>query len=341
MTGPIADSAAGRAATWIMSFASSTPDLTEVESMLSPGVLAFRPAHTIQAELIAGMRLHGPLTVSSVRHHDEQRIGLVVRGPAATWFLHCSVDDEGRITSYSLISWPDIPGFDYRVHPSRELGATERATAHMLFEQTYDDADHDYLDHSLKHLGYLAIAVSHDEPIGFAIGETRDLDLPVLGSRPVSLGGLCCVAEQYRRHKIARWLGHAVLAAGVDVSAARQVLNCGRTAHPASLRMLSMNETAVPLPGQAPTTTQQEVGTAIAHAYGAAGFDPASFVCKGRGRPVGVPRVTADVLPEEWILFEPVDRAKGDTLLALCWAPNAPAGWSSPREHTRADNASP
>ena len=69
------------------------------------------------------------------------------------------------------------------------------------------------------------------------------------------------------------------------------------------------------------------LGQAIAEAYGVHGFDPETFVCLGSGQPIGYPDIEFDVEPHEWEIFEPVDRDRGDALLALAWAPDAPPGW--------------
>jgi hypothetical protein len=61
--------------------------------------------------------------------------------------------------------------------------------------------------------------------------------------------------------------------------------------------------------------------------YGVSGFDPDTFVCAGSGVPIGYPRIDMDVGPEEWDVFAPVNRERGDSLLGLCWIPDAPEGW--------------
>ena len=43
--------------------------------------------------------------------------------------------------------------------------------------------------------------------------------------------------------------------------------------------------------------------------------------------PIGFPIMEMDVQPEEWDAFAQVDRAHGDSLLGLCWLPDAPDGW--------------
>jgi hypothetical protein len=72
---------------------------------------------------------------------------------------------------------------------------------------------------------------------------------------------------------------------------------------------------------------QREVGQTVAEAYGVHGFDPETFVCIGSGRPIGYPNMVLGVDSHEWEIFEPVDRHRGDALLAIAWLPDAPAGW--------------
>lgn len=65
----------------------------------------------------------------------------------------------------------------------------------------------------------------------------------------------------------------------------------------------------------------------MAGAYGVEHFDPATFVCAGSGKAIGYPILDMDVEPEEWEVFAGVDRDRGDSLLGLCWVPDAPEGW--------------
>jgi len=83
----------------------------------------------------------------------------------------------------------------------------------------------------------------------------------------------------------------------------------------------------VPRRGCRPTAWQQDVGAAIADAYGVHAFDPDTFVCHGAGVPIGYPIMEMDLRPEEWEVFGPVNRDRGDSLLGLCWWPDAPEGW--------------
>jgi hypothetical protein len=108
---------------------------------------------------------------------------------------------------------------------------------------------------------------------------------------------------------------------------AARALNCGRMAHPASYRLMSRSPSAVPKRGVPPTLWQQEVGAAIAAAYGVEHFDPATFVCHGSGTPIGYPVIDIDAAPEEWEVFRPVNRDRGDSLLGIAWMGDPPAGW--------------
>jgi hypothetical protein len=73
--------------------------------------------------------------------------------------------------------------------------------------------------------------------------------------------------------------------------------------------------------------TLRHSGSAIAEAYGVRDFDPETFVCIGGGTPTGYPRIEFDVEPHEWEVFKPVDRDRGDALLAIAWVPDYPPDW--------------
>lgn len=219
---------------------------------------------------------------------------------------------------------------------SVDLTDADRARAHALFEVAYGGANHEYLDASIQRLGHVALAFVESDGgadgwlVGFAIGGARVLDLPRLGPSPVALAGVACVADEARRQGLFRRMemaavGAAFTAAGVPP--AERVLACGRMAHPVSFRSMRTQAGVVPVAGLVPSAWHQEVAQAVVKAYGAPGFDPVTFVCKGSGAPVGEPRLDYEVEPEEWEVFRPVDRSRGDTLLGMCWTPDAPPGW--------------
>ncbi len=234
------------------------------------------------------------------------------------------------------------------VYKSAEMTSIMRAQLHYLFDLTYDQADHEYLDKSLSILRYIAVArfmedvpiepdygrtlvsggdcgQDTDQLVGFALGETRQLDLPGLPAQQVGLAGLCCIDPRYRRRGLFRDLERSVIREGLDKLLNGRILIAGRMAHPASFRIMASNPTVVPKYNVVPTEFQQQVGQIVADNYGVSSFDPITFVCKGNGHPIGYPRMTVKVDPEEWRVFASVDRANGDSLLALSWIPDAPS----------------
>ncbi len=310
------------------------------------------------------------------------------------------------------------------VIPTAELSEAERIAIHEIFDATYASADHEYLDKSIAHLRYVALArvggadneVSDDrdlergealaddpvalpreavslveappEPaitglatqvagsedsrpaaagpqpltapgqvtsgevqlatgqcqpasrddqltgnrrlVGFALGETRSLDLPGLADQQVGLAGLCCVEARSRRRGLFYALERRALTEGFEgLGPLRhgRLLAAGRMAHPASFRVMTANPGVVPRPGVAPSDFQQEVGRVIAACYGVVDFDPLNFVCRGSGHPIGYPRMVVEVDPAEWEVFTAVDRENGDSLLGLSWLPDPPPGW--------------
>jgi hypothetical protein len=202
---------------------------------------------------------------------------------------------------------------------------------HRLFDETYSQADHGYLDKSIQLLRFVAIAAAgtgrRADIIGFALGGTRILDLPGLPGQRVGLAGLCCVDMAHRRRGLFRMLETRVIVEGTDRHRKGRLLLAGRMAHPASLRITNANPGALPRPGVVPSAFQQEVACAVASCYAVDDFDPLTFVCRGRGSPIGYPRMDIDADAQEWKLFANVDRDRGESLLALFWIPDAPPGW--------------
>jgi hypothetical protein len=196
-----------------------------------------------------------------------------------------------------------------------------------LFAENYRDANLAYLEKNLGKLRYLGFARGPGgEPAGFALGEIRTFEVPRMGPTVVRLAGLCCVSPSFRRQKLFGRLENLAMVDPNDPPHALQ-LSCGRTAHPASFRNFFRNPGAVPRPGRKPTEWQQEVGVAVAEAYGSPGFDPETFVVKGSGVPIGWPLIEIEATPEEWEMFAAVDRSQGDSLLGIAWAPTPPDGW--------------
>lgn len=225
---------------------------------------------------------------------------------------------------------PDTPGdfsdFELDVRESSALSEGERRELQALFEQSYRQANPEFLERSLKRLRYVARSLHEGKPSGFALGETRWLELPRLPAQSVSMAGICCIRSDLRRRGLFGKLAALTLGAGDAPQPARRLLS-GRMAHPAALRRMAASPTVVPKPGVPPTAWQREVGQAIAEAYGVYGFDAETFVCLGNGVPIGYPIIDFEVEPHEWEVFGPVNRDRGDALLALAWHPDAPPGW--------------
>jgi hypothetical protein len=248
------------------------------------------------------------------------------------------LDRHDRVRENRAVKAPD--GMTVTVVAAAGLPGSLRGALHGLFDEAYSQADHGYLDKSLELLRFAAVAAAggtareaaagtsrREEIIGFALGESRILDLPGLPGQRVGLAGLCCVHSAYRRRGLFRMLEAGVIAAGTDRPGSRRLLMAGRMAHPASLRVMSGNPGTLPRPGVVPSAFQQEIAREVARCYAVGDFDPLTFACRGHGRPIGYPRMDIDAGAEEWKLFASVDRDKGDSLLALSWIPDAPSGW--------------
>ncbi len=220
----------------------------------------------------------------------------------------------------------DLSSFHFKVVETDKLSAEDLQKVFSLFDMNYRQANRAYLEKSLATLRYLALAEHEGTTAGFSLGECRVMDLPHLPAQVVNLAGICCIAPQFRRRGLFAELERLTLAAG-EVPPHSRRLTCGRMAHPAGMRVFVRHPTVVPKPGVRPTSWQQEVGQALAAAYGSHAFDPETFICIGSGEPIGYPIIEFQVEPWEWAVFRQVNRDRGDALLAMVWTPDAPPGW--------------
>jgi hypothetical protein len=220
----------------------------------------------------------------------------------------------------------DLASFDFRVVETDKVSAEDFQKILALFQANYRQANRVYLEKSLETLRYVALAEHEGTMVGFGFGESRVIDLPRLPAQVVNLAGICCIAPQFRRRGLFEQLEYRTMLATQMPPHSRR-LTCGRMAHPAAMRKMALHPTVVPKPGVRPTPWQQEVGQAIAAAYGSHAFDPETFVCIGSGQPTGYPIIDFEVEPWEWEVFKQVNRDRGDALLAMVWTPEAPPGW--------------
>ncbi len=228
----------------------------------------------------------------------------------------------------------DIADIEFKTLATDSLSDEDRAIMFGLFDSCYRQADHAYLEDTMARLSFASLAFHDETPVGFGLGEVRLMDLPCLPLAAVVLGGLTCVMPEFRRRGLVAELGQRSIIASTRASTRasapgghERTLLCGRSAHPAGFRVFLRNESVVPRRGCPPTPWQQKVGQVIANAYGVVAFDPLTFACTGSGKPIGYPILEIDVEPEEWELFRPVDRDRGDSLLSMVWIPSAPPGW--------------
>jgi len=221
----------------------------------------------------------------------------------------------------------DVSNLEVRVGASAATSPAEIEDVLRLFEACYRRANREYVERSLGTLRNVATARDGDLLVGFCLGETRIMEVPRLGAHTVALPGICCIARVWRRRGLSGRLVGLSMGHEAPPTIGERLLIGARMAHPASSRRASRAQSVVPKRGIRPTHWQQEVGWAVARAYGATDFDTEHFVIRGTGAPIGYPDMEIDAEAEEWELFEHVDRDRGDALLTITWAPAAPPGW--------------
>jgi hypothetical protein len=220
-----------------------------------------------------------------------------------------------------------IDDIDMRVVRTNALKKDDLEMVHQLFDQSYRQANHAYLEKSFSRLRYIAIATFGETPAGFAVADIIETRIPRMAEpQIVNLAGICCVAAEFRRMGLFRKLeGLAAGASGIS-RVGKRTLVCGRMAHPASFRTISRSPAVIPKYGVPLSDWQKEVGLRVAGLYGV-NLDPETMVVIGDGVPIGYPIIEQDVTEEEWLPFKNVNRDRGDSLLGINWSPDAPKGW--------------
>ncbi len=110
---------------------------------------------------------------------------------------------------------PNIREMDMRVIETSSLREQDLKRVHQLFDLSYRQANHSYLEKSFSKLRYIALATVEETLVGFALADTVRTDLPRLdGPQTVMLAGICCVDASCRRIGLFKKL--EILAADVE-----------------------------------------------------------------------------------------------------------------------------
>jgi hypothetical protein len=222
---------------------------------------------------------------------------------------------------------PDIHDLAMRAVSTTALEKDEREQVHHLFDLSYRQANHAYLETSFTKLRHIALATAGKNLVGFAVADTVETLLPrLVEPQIVTLAGICCVDEAYRRIGLFKKL--EILAAGASgiLRSGKRVLMCGRMAHPVSFRTMRGFPSVIPKAGKPLSDWHREVGLKVAELYGAT-VDPSTLVVIGDGTPIGYPNLDYEAAKEEWLPFQAVNRDRGDALLGIFWFPDAPEEW--------------
>jgi hypothetical protein len=225
------------------------------------------------------------------------------------------------------VNRPGIDDIETRVVRTDALVKDDLEIVHHLFDLSYRQANHAYLEKSFSRLRYIAIATVSETPAGFAVADTVETDLPrMTGPQIITLAGICCVAPDFRRMGLFLKLESLAGSANGLSRSGKRILLCGRMAHPASFRTISRSPAVIPKYGVPLSDWQKEIGLRAAELYGV-NLDPETMVVIGEGVPIGYPIIEQDVTEEEWLPFKNVNRDRGDSLLGITWSPDAPEGW--------------
>ena len=93
---------------------------------------------------------------------------------------------------------------EVRVERARTLNADDRALVHRVFEVSYEQPNHEYLDRSIDRIGMLAVAFeASGNAVGYAISRAHWMELPRLDApQLVVLHGMRCVRPGFRHRGV-------------------------------------------------------------------------------------------------------------------------------------------
>jgi GNAT superfamily N-acetyltransferase len=228
----------------------------------------------------------------------------------------------------------DTPDLDVSIVRAGSITPEEHAAVFEVFDASYRDANHEYLQRSIDRIGLLSLATHEGRGVGYSISHTRWMDLSGFAKpQLVQLHWMRAVLPEFRHRGVNRATNRAVMGAmkqelkAIGRPRTRQ-LSCGRYGHAAGAGGRT-DPSAVPTLGETPTAWQQAVGLAVAEAYGST-LDPETFVCIGPGTPIGYPNEAFPPTEAERDAYALVDRDRGDNLLVINWIPDGPPRWNDP-----------
>lgn len=214
------------------------------------------------------------------------------------------------------------------VVPSAQITELEKDAIAELFQQTYDQADVSYLEKSAVTFRHLALAKVDGKLVGFCFGDSIFHPLPRMnGEQTIALAGIGCIDASQRRQGLFTKLMTQAMMAGGAIIPGQRMLFAGRMAHIITYNtMAHMSQSTIPSTTKPISDWHQEVGLVVAGILGSE-LNPENFVVQGSGKAVGYPKVKYQTSAEEDRLFAAVDREQGDSLLTMCWMPDAPHDW--------------
>ena len=184
----------------------------------------------------------------------------------------------------------ELKDIEIKVILTKDLSVDDLGKIHQLFDQSYDQANYLYLEKSFARLRYISLAIFKDELVGFGVADAVETKLPRLTELQVVLmGGICCVASDYRRLGLFKHLQDIAFRHSDQMRPAARYLACGRMAHPASFRLISKTSAVIPKFGVPLSDWQKEISQKVAELYGI-NLDPDSLVAVGDGSPCGYPK---------------------------------------------------
>ena len=134
-------------------------------------------------------------------------------------------------------------------HIGKELPQVVLEELFQLFDESYEQANHNYLVASFNTFDWIALGRDKGKLVGFAVGDSKKMQLPRLPEKQsIAMAGIACIHEDYRQGGLFRDLAFSSINAGGAIDPSSPFLFCGRMAHAVSYQTLvSISDNIVPV----------------------------------------------------------------------------------------------
>ena len=208
---------------------------------------------------------------------------------------------------------------DVDIRDSASLKPDELDILSQVLRDAGSPLDDEVLDQQVERFSRVSMVVADDEVQGFLFGS-----LERIGGTPCVLWGLGATRANGQSEAALEAMTTELYRRAAISFPDEDVLVAGRFDRPSLYRLFGSLQEPVPRPGYRASGEDRAWGRRLAKRFGCDGrYDDRAFCAAGNGRPEPVLDFEVADEPEPAVaqLLAPLDRERGDSLIAFGWAP--------------------